>query len=122
MGLCTSGEVPVEASRGPQILWSCSYRWLCAACSGYWDPNSGLLEEQQGLLTTELSFSPRYFFFSFSDSVSSEKDSCESVFNSLINLNTYCLYNTEPSAPGNTAPCSHRSCKTEVDENYENAG
>lgn len=34
-----------------RIFWSCSYRCLGVAWHGYWEPNSGPLEEQEVLLT-----------------------------------------------------------------------
>jgi hypothetical protein len=45
--------VPQETSRGCQIPRSWSYRQLGGALCGSWKPNSGLLQEQCTVLTTE---------------------------------------------------------------------
>ena len=42
----------------PWMPWSESYRWLWAFLCGLWEPNSGPLLEQQGLLITEPSLYP----------------------------------------------------------------
>ena len=52
MCLCMSA-VPEEARRGRQILQKWTYRGLWVIQQRYWQLNSGPLEEQPVLLTTE---------------------------------------------------------------------
>lgn len=54
--------VPAEVKRRWWILWSWSYRWFWTILHGCWEPNLGLLQEQQILLTAELSPTPICIF------------------------------------------------------------
>lgn len=50
-------KVPMEARRGYQIPWSCSYRQLWVAWHGCWELNSAPLEDRH--LKDELSLQPQ---------------------------------------------------------------
>lgn len=58
-----SVQVPAEARKRRQMSWSPSYRWLGVTQHGCRELKPHLLQEQNTLLTTELSLQPMKYNF-----------------------------------------------------------